>query len=70
MGCTVTDNACLMKSTGGKSGTNLSKMLPRGCFPEKADTKGKRGAFHLFKTDEARVQQYQHSNMMLTPERV
>ena len=51
MGCTVTDNACLMKSTGGKSGTNLSKMLPRGCFPEKADTKGKRGAFPLFKTD-------------------
>ena len=49
--CTVTDNACLMKSTGGKSGTNLSKLLPRGCFPEKADTKGKRGAFPLFKTD-------------------
>ena len=70
MGCTVTDNACLMKSTGGKSGTNLSKMLPRGCFPEKVDTKGKRGAFPLFKTDEAQVQQYQHSNMMLTPERV
>ena len=51
MGCTVTHNACLMKSKGGKFGTNLSKMLPRGCFPEKADTKGKRGTFLLFKTD-------------------
>ena len=51
MGCTATDNACLMKSAGGKSGTNLSKLLPRGCFPEKADTKGKRGALPLDKTD-------------------
>ena len=51
MGCTVTDNACLMKSSRGKTGTNLSKLLPRGCFPEKADTKGKRGEFPLFKTD-------------------
>ena len=51
MGCTVTDNACLMKSAGGKSGTNLSKQLPRGCFPEKADTRGKRGAAPLDKTD-------------------
>ena len=51
MGCTATDNACLMKSTGGKSGTNLSKLLPRGCFPEKADTRGKRGAVLLDKTD-------------------
>ena len=51
MGCTATDNACLMKSTGGRSGTNLSKLLPRGCFPENADTKGKRGALPLDKTD-------------------
>ena len=51
MGCTVTDNACLMKSAGGKSGTNLSRQLPRGCFPVKADTRGKRGAAHLDKTD-------------------
>ena len=44
MGCTVTDNACLMKSSGGKSGTNLSKLLPRGCFPEKSGHEGqKRG---------------------------
>ena len=40
-----------MKSAGGKSGTNLSKQLPRGCFPEKADTRGKRGAASLDKTD-------------------
>ena len=52
MGCTTNDNACLMKSSGGRSGTSLSKLLPRGCFPEKADTKGKRGAFHLEKTEE------------------
>ena len=51
MGCTVTDNACLMKSASGKSGTNLSKQLPRGCFPEKADTRGKRGAAPQDKTD-------------------
>ena len=51
MGCTTTDNACLMKSSGGRSGTNLSKLLPSGCFPEKADTKGKRGAFALDKTE-------------------
>ena len=51
MGCTATDNAGLMKSAGGKSGTNLSKLLPRGCFPEKADTKGKRGAAPQDKTD-------------------
>ena len=30
---------------------NLSKQLPRGCFPEKADTRGKRGAALLDKTD-------------------
>ena len=40
-----------MKSAGGKSGTNLSKQLPRGCFPEKADTRGKRGAAPPDKTD-------------------
>ena len=51
MGCTATDSACLMKTTGGRSETNLSKLPPRGCFPEKADTKGKRGAFPLDKTD-------------------
>ena len=50
MGCTATDNACLMKSPGGRSRTSLSKLLPRGYFPEKADTKGKRGAFPLDKT--------------------
>ena len=63
MGCTVTVNACLMKSSGGKSGTSLSKMLPRGCFPEKADTKGKRGAFPLSKKDGstgATVPAYKH----------
>ena len=47
MGCTTTDNACLMKSSSGRSGTSLSKLLARGCFPEKAVTKGKRGAFPL-----------------------
>ena len=51
MGCTATDSACLMKTSGGRSGTNLSKLLPRGCFPERANTKGKRGAFPLDKRD-------------------
>ena len=27
------------------------KTLPRGCFPEKADTRGKKGAVPLDKTD-------------------
>ena len=40
-----------MNTSGGKSGTNLSKLLPRGCFPEKADTKGKEGALPLDTTD-------------------
>ena len=40
-----------MNSAGGKSGTNLSKQLPRGCFPEKADTRGKGGAAPQDKTD-------------------
>ena len=40
-----------MKSPGGKSGTSLSKLLPRGCFPENPDTKGKRGEFHLDKKE-------------------
>ena len=43
MGYTATDSTCLMKTSGGRFGTNLSKLLPRGCFPEKADTKGERG---------------------------
>ena len=38
------------RKAGGKTGTNLSKQLPRGCFPEKADTRGKVGAAPLDKT--------------------
>ena len=58
MACTTTDNACLMKSSGDKSGTSLSKLLPRG----KRTRRAKEGNFPS--------QKYQHSNMMLTPEKV
>ena len=41
----------LVRRTGGKSGTTLPKQLPHGCFPEKAATRGKRGAVCPDKTD-------------------